>query len=84
MCGCLGVQGERALFQEAHKKCFGWMDEWCELTIDDVRKIEKENIENMRKVREQPGMQGPHSEYRGGLYRGPVFWLRRICSVNQC
>ncbi|GJP67955.1 hypothetical protein CLOP_g24712, partial [Closterium sp. NIES-67] len=45
----LVLAGERALFLEAHRKCFGWMDEWCELTMEDVRRIEKENIEAMRK-----------------------------------
>ncbi|CAI7778263.1 unnamed protein product [Closterium sp. NIES-53] len=45
----LGGQGERALFLEGHRKCYGWMDEWCELTMDDVRRIEKDNIEAMRK-----------------------------------
>eukprot|EP00475_Leptophrys_vorax_P030996 TRINITY_DN46797_c0_g1_i1.p1 TRINITY_DN46797_c0_g1~~TRINITY_DN46797_c0_g1_i1.p1 ORF type:complete len:312 (-),score=12.79 TRINITY_DN46797_c0_g1_i1:498-1433(-) len=43
------LSGERALFLEAHRKCFGWMDEWCELTVDDVRRIERENIDAMRK-----------------------------------
>ncbi|CAI5521699.1 unnamed protein product [Closterium sp. Naga37s-1] len=44
-----GWQGERALFLEGHRKMYGWMDEWCELTMDDVRRIEKDNIEAMRK-----------------------------------
>ncbi|CAI5953928.1 unnamed protein product [Closterium sp. NIES-64] len=43
------LAGERALFLEGHRKMYGWMDEWCELTMDDVRRIEKDNIEAMRK-----------------------------------
>ncbi|CAI5473082.1 unnamed protein product [Closterium sp. Yama58-4] len=43
------LAGERALFLEGHRKMYGWMDEWCDLTMDDVRRIEKDNIEAMRK-----------------------------------
>lgn len=43
------ISGERALFLEAHRKQFGWIDEWSELSMDDVRRVERENIESLRK-----------------------------------
>jgi hypothetical protein len=36
--GCL--QGERSLFLESHKQCIYWLDEWCDLTFEDVRELE--------------------------------------------
>ncbi|KAH9554044.1 hypothetical protein CY35_08G043900 [Sphagnum magellanicum] len=41
-CGPLtqGWQGERSLFLESHKQCIYWLDEWCDLTFDDVRQLE--------------------------------------------
>jgi hypothetical protein len=36
--GCL--QGERSLFLESHKQCIYWLDEWCDLTFEDVRQLE--------------------------------------------
>jgi hypothetical protein len=34
------LAGERSLFLESHKQCIYWLDEWCDLTFDDVRQLE--------------------------------------------
>ncbi|CAI5517221.1 unnamed protein product [Closterium sp. Naga37s-1] len=44
-----GWQAQRALYLEAHRKCYGWADDWCSLTVADARRIEQENIDKMRK-----------------------------------
>lgn len=44
---------ERALFIESHKCCFNWIDEWCELSEDDVRKLEAESDAILNKVLHQ-------------------------------
>ncbi|CAI7857557.1 unnamed protein product [Closterium sp. NIES-53] len=43
------IAAQRALYQEAHRKCYGWADDWCSLTVADARRIEQENIDKMRK-----------------------------------
>ncbi|CAK9881056.1 unnamed protein product [Sphagnum jensenii] len=34
------LAGERSLFLESHKQCIYWLDEWCDLTFEDVRQLE--------------------------------------------
>jgi hypothetical protein len=34
------LAGQRSLFLESHKQCIYWLDEWCDLTFDDVRQLE--------------------------------------------
>ncbi|KAK3206089.1 hypothetical protein Dsin_020135 [Dipteronia sinensis] len=34
------LAGERALFLESHRNCFGWIDEWFELTLQKLRELE--------------------------------------------
>ncbi|KAL3850755.1 hypothetical protein ACJIZ3_012637 [Penstemon smallii] len=36
------LAGERALFLESHRNCFGWIDEWFGLTMDMMRELEKQ------------------------------------------
>ncbi|CAM6007596.1 unnamed protein product [Sphagnum balticum] len=31
---------ERALFTESHRQCFYWIDEWCDLIVEDVMQLE--------------------------------------------
>ncbi|CAA0823167.1 Unknown protein [Striga hermonthica] len=37
------LAGERALFIESHRNCFGWIDEWFGLTLDTLRELEKQS-----------------------------------------
>ncbi|KAG8371370.1 hypothetical protein BUALT_Bualt13G0080600 [Buddleja alternifolia] len=34
------LAGERALFLESHRNCFGWIDEWFGLSVDMMRELE--------------------------------------------
>ncbi|XP_052287830.1 uncharacterized protein LOC102625212 isoform X2 [Citrus sinensis] len=38
-----GWQGERALFLESHRNCFGWIDEWFGMTMQQIREIEQQS-----------------------------------------
>ena len=35
---------------ESHKRCFLWIDEWLDLTEEDIRRMEAENESILRKV----------------------------------
>lgn len=49
----LVLGGERALFAESHKQCFAWIDEWIGLTFDDVRKLELQMDQALRRTMAQ-------------------------------
>jgi len=34
------LSAERALFQESHRQCFSWIDDWHGLTLEDIRQLE--------------------------------------------
>lgn len=34
------MQAERALFQESHRQCFSWIDDWHGLTLEEMRQLE--------------------------------------------
>ncbi|KAJ4725971.1 Phosphatidylinositol transfer protein [Melia azedarach] len=34
------LAGERALFLESHRNCFGWIDEWFGMTMQQIRELE--------------------------------------------
>ncbi|KAK8683281.1 hypothetical protein V6N13_039346 [Hibiscus sabdariffa] len=36
------LAGERALFVESHRNCFGWIDEWFGMTVQQIRKLEQQ------------------------------------------
>nr|KJB35594.1 hypothetical protein B456_006G121000 [Gossypium raimondii] len=36
------LAGERALFIESHRNCFGWIDEWFGLTMQQIRELEQQ------------------------------------------
>lgn len=42
---------QRKILLEGHRKCFCWMDEWHGLTMDDVRVMEAETAQAMRRAR---------------------------------
>lgn len=44
------LQGERALFLESHRKCFGWIDEWYGLSVETMRELEKESDSSLNQV----------------------------------
>ncbi|KAK8480697.1 hypothetical protein V6N11_046131 [Hibiscus sabdariffa] len=36
------LAGERALFIESHRNCFGWIDEWFGMTMQQIRELEEQ------------------------------------------
>ncbi|XVE59766.1 hypothetical protein DITRI_Ditri05aG0073500 [Diplodiscus trichospermus] len=36
------LAGERALFMESHRNCFGWIDEWFGMTLQQIRELEQQ------------------------------------------
>jgi len=34
------LSAERALFQESHRQCFSWIDDWHGLTLEEIRQLE--------------------------------------------
>ncbi|KAH1090725.1 hypothetical protein J1N35_017982 [Gossypium stocksii] len=36
------LAGEKALFIESHRNCFGWIDEWFGLTMQQIRELEQQ------------------------------------------
>ncbi|XVF69379.1 hypothetical protein PTKIN_Ptkin11bG0076700 [Pterospermum kingtungense] len=36
------LAGERALFMESHWNCFGWIDEWFGMTMQQIRELEEQ------------------------------------------
>uniref|UniRef100_A0A667ZET5 Phosphatidylinositol transfer protein alpha isoform n=1 Tax=Myripristis murdjan TaxID=586833 RepID=A0A667ZET5_9TELE len=50
---------ERRLFTNFHRQLFCWIDNWIELSMDDIRNLEdktKEELDEMRKTDETKGM----------------------------
>ncbi|XP_044480014.1 phosphatidylinositol transfer protein 1-like isoform X3 [Mangifera indica] len=37
------LAGERALFLESHRNCFGWIDEWFGMTMPQIRQLERQS-----------------------------------------
>jgi hypothetical protein len=46
----LSVQGERALFLACHRLCFAWIDEWYDMTIEQIREMERQTDMLLKKV----------------------------------
>ncbi|MBA0836033.1 hypothetical protein Goarm_008277, partial [Gossypium armourianum] len=36
------LAGERALFVESHRNCFGWIDEWYGMTVEQLSELEEQ------------------------------------------
>lgn len=47
----IGKTAQRKIFLEGHRKCFCWLDEWFGLTMEDVRRMEYETAEAIRRAR---------------------------------
>ena len=45
------IQGERALFMESHRNCFGWVDEWFGMTMQQICELEQEGDCLLNEVR---------------------------------
>ncbi|KDP44117.1 hypothetical protein JCGZ_05584 [Jatropha curcas] len=43
------LAGERALFLESHRNCFVWIDEWCEMTMQQLRELERQSDSSLNK-----------------------------------
>lgn len=37
------IAGEKALFLESHRNCFGWIDEWHGMTVQQIRELEQQS-----------------------------------------
>ncbi|KAI3461466.1 hypothetical protein Pfo_018129 [Paulownia fortunei] len=48
------LAGERALFLESHRNCFGWIDEWYGLPVDMMRELEKQSDSSLNKKLGRP------------------------------
>jgi len=48
---CDAIQVYPRLFRNFHRQLFCWIDEWCELTMDDIRRLEDEAKAELDKVR---------------------------------
>ncbi|KAG6550194.1 hypothetical protein Mapa_008153 [Marchantia paleacea] len=47
----IAKNAQRKILLEGHRKCFCWLDEWHGLTMADVRRMEAETAEAMRRAR---------------------------------
>ncbi|KAL3676890.1 hypothetical protein R1sor_026838 [Riccia sorocarpa] len=47
----IAKNAQRKILLEGHRKCFCWLDEWFGLTMADVRRMEAETAEAMRRAR---------------------------------
>ncbi|KAK6926837.1 Phosphatidylinositol transfer protein, partial [Dillenia turbinata] len=50
----LGLCGERALFLEGHRNCFGWIDEWFGMTLEQVFELEQQIITSLNQQIRNP------------------------------
>ncbi|KAL1558116.1 phosphatidylinositol transfer protein 2-like isoform X2 [Salvia divinorum] len=50
------LAGEKALFLESHRNCFGWIDEWYGLTVDMMRQLEKQSDSSLNEKLGRPGL----------------------------
>ncbi|KZV48533.1 phosphatidylinositol transfer protein 1-like [Dorcoceras hygrometricum] len=48
------LAGERALFLESHRNCFGWIDEWFGLSAEMMRELEKQSDSSLNKKLGRP------------------------------
>uniref|UniRef100_A0A2P2Q3S3 Phosphatidylinositol transfer protein N-terminal domain-containing protein n=1 Tax=Rhizophora mucronata TaxID=61149 RepID=A0A2P2Q3S3_RHIMU len=44
------LAGEKSLFIECHRNCFGWIDEWFGMTMQQVCELELQSIKNIVKL----------------------------------
>ncbi|XP_047971689.1 phosphatidylinositol transfer protein 2-like isoform X1 [Salvia hispanica] len=50
------LAGEKALFLESHRNCFGWIDEWYGLNVDMMRELEKQSDSSLNEKLGRPGL----------------------------
>ncbi|XP_073156289.1 uncharacterized protein [Henckelia pumila] len=48
------LAGERALFLESHRNCFGWIDEWIGLSVETMRELEKQSDSSLNEKLNRP------------------------------
>ena len=44
------LQAERRVFTNFHRQVFCWLDNWFDLTMDDIRRIEEESKKELDEV----------------------------------
>ncbi|KAM7279086.1 hypothetical protein ACFE04_006220 [Oxalis oulophora] len=47
------LAGERALFIESHRNCFGWIDEWHGMTFPQIRQLEEQYAALSKEINEE-------------------------------
>ncbi|KAG6432831.1 hypothetical protein SASPL_104419 [Salvia splendens] len=50
------LAGEKALFLESHRNCFGWIDEWFGMNVDMMRDLEKQSDSSLNEKLGRPGL----------------------------
>ncbi|KAL1544156.1 phosphatidylinositol transfer protein 2-like [Salvia divinorum] len=61
------LAGEKALFLESHRNCFGWIDEWYGLNVDMMRELEKQSDSSLNEKLGRPGLVENGEESNGRL-----------------
>lgn len=54
----------------AHRQAWAWQDEWCELTMEDIREIERETQEALKKKMAVPERETEEDDEGNGGRRG--------------
>ncbi|KAL2622252.1 hypothetical protein R1flu_002457 [Riccia fluitans] len=49
----ISKNAQRKILLEGHRKCFCWIDEWFGLSMEDIRRMEHETAEAIRRARAQ-------------------------------
>eukprot|EP00850_Spirogloea_muscicola_P013329 SM000090S24291 [mRNA] locus=s90:96990:100534:+ [translate_table: standard] len=63
----IATKAERKVFTDGHRKSFCWMDEWIDLTMVDIRKMELETATNLREKRANGKVSTPGSQQQPPL-----------------
>lgn len=48
------LAGERALFLESHQNCFGWIDEWFGMSMEQIRNLEEQSNSSLNEKLDRP------------------------------
>ncbi len=53
---------EEKLFSQFHRKIWCWSDKWHGMSLDDIRKLEEETKEDLKKQMQKEGIRGTMPE----------------------
>ncbi|KAF5447111.1 hypothetical protein F2P56_032683 [Juglans regia] len=60
-----GWQGERALFLESHRHCFGWIDKWYGMTVQQIDELLQPNDSTLNERIVKPALMMSIEHFRG-------------------